>query len=461
MTAKTRGNTIQIDFTYQGERCRETIKKSPTKTNLKEAHHLHSKIVYEINAGDFDYRKYFPNSKRAQKYFSKKSGNQSVKDALLSYLDVRKRSLAFSTYSSYESAVNHHLIPTFGNYQLADLTTQLIRQWMGGLVISAKRINNVLIPLRGMLGDAFADGTIDRNPMDRIKNLKVHQEDPEPFSFEEQQRILAALPEQGKNLIQFAFWTGLRTSELIALEWGDIDRVRNTAYIQRACVRGVLKHPKTKAGKREVTLLPLALDALENQREFTFKQGKQIFHNPETNRPWSSDVKIRHPLWKNALKAAGVRYRNPYQTRHTYASMLLSAGENPAWIAKQMGHSNMQTLLRRYARWMPDHDPLAGKKIIARMSQIGHSLEKKKKKPRNSRALNGGASGTRTPDTRIMIPKIRPYTLTEILNICLYIYLFYPSASISVHIIWLIFNHNSTIINHTTYKERGYLWLLR
>jgi len=45
--------------------------------------------------------------------------------------------------------------------------------------------------------------------MDRIKNLEVRQTEPEPFTFEEQNRILAALDGQSKNLIQFAFWTGL------------------------------------------------------------------------------------------------------------------------------------------------------------------------------------------------------------------------------------------------------------
>ncbi|HKJ84069.1 MAG TPA: site-specific integrase, partial [Mariprofundaceae bacterium] len=280
-----------------------------------------------------------------------------------------------------------HLIPAFGHLELLALTTQGIRQWLGSLTVSNKRINNILIPLRGMLEDAFADGAIERNPMDRIKNLEVREEEPEPFTFEEQQRILAVLPDQGRNLIQFAFWTGLRTSELIALEWGDIDPVRDYVYVQRACVRGVIKHPKTNAGKREILLLPLALEALENQRPFTFKEGKRVFHNPETNRPWSSDIKIRYPLWAHALKAAGVRYRNPYQTRHTYASMLLSSGENPAWIARQMGHTNMQMLLRKYGRYMPDHDPLAGEKIVTRLSQLSHNWGLEKENPLHSQGV--------------------------------------------------------------------------
>jgi len=207
---------------------------------------------------------------------------------------AKKRTLADSTYASYETAVRCHLIPAFGHLELLALTTQGIRQWLGSLTVSNKRINNILIPLRGMLEDAFADGAIERNPMDRIKNLEVREEEPEPFTFEEQQRILAVLPDQGRNLIQFAFWTGLRTSELIALEWGDIDPVRDYVYVQRACVRGVIKHPKTNAGKREILLLPLALEALENQRPFTFKEGKRVFSTGHCQQPLSRRFGYRH-----------------------------------------------------------------------------------------------------------------------------------------------------------------------
>lgn len=51
---------------------------------------------------------------------------------------------------------------------------------------------------------------------------------------------------------------------------------------------------------------------------------------------------------------------NPYQTRHTYASMMLSAGEHPMWVAKQMGHADWTMIARVYGRWMPDADKLAG-----------------------------------------------------------------------------------------------------
>ena len=131
-------------------------------------------------------------------------------------------------------------------------------------------------------------------------------------------------------------------------------------------MRGVIKEPKTDAGTREVKLLQPASEALERQRAHTSLAGKEVFHHPQTGRAWVSDKAMREVYWAHALKKAGVPYRVPYQCRHTYASMMLSAGENHLWVAAQMGHADCQILYARYGRWIPDVDPLAG----ARMSEV-------------------------------------------------------------------------------------------
>lgn len=91
-------------------------------------------------------------------------------------------------------------------------------------------------------------------------------------------------------------------------------------------------------------------------------KGEEVFQNPRLERRWEGDQPIRKTLWTGILQNAGVRYRNPYQTRHTYASMMLSAGEHPMWVAKQMGHADWTMIARVYGRWMPEADILAGKK---------------------------------------------------------------------------------------------------
>jgi integrase len=153
---------------------------------------------------------------------------------------------------------------------------------------------------------------------------------------------------------------------LIAIEWQDVDFIKEVIKINRARTQaaGKPETTKTKAGEREVKLLPPALDAIFDQKKYTFLEGKQIFYNPRTDKPWTGDQPIRRTLCQPALKLAGVRYRRPYQTRHSYASYLLSSDENIAWISNQLGHSNVLVTAKVYARFMTDAAPKAGENAV-------------------------------------------------------------------------------------------------
>jgi integrase len=365
-------SSIQIDFAYQGMRHRETMKLPPTKANLLFAVNKRAAVLHEIAMGKFNYAEHFPNSRYAATLG--KLTNKTIGEALEDFLRNTKRKYEASTIRGYKSAIYHHLMPAFGKTPICKLTTNDIKDWINSLTVSGKRINNVLIPLRIVLSDAYFDGLIDSNPADRIKNVPHRYPEPNPFKKDEMQLILDNCVPQTRNLFQFAFWSGLRTSELIALEWDDIDFVKGVVRVTRASVKRIIKQPKTHAGKREVLILPLALEALERQKEFTFSIGGRIFHNPLSNAPWDIDNQIRYVGWLPALTAAGVAYRNPYQTRHTYASMLLSAGENPMWVAQQMGHADWGMIRKRYGRWIPDQNSTAGSKVIAHWSQNSHGM---------------------------------------------------------------------------------------
>jgi len=329
-------------------------------------------INYEIAAQTFNYSEHFPGSRRAIVVGA--VPNKKLGGAFDGFLQASRKSCESSTLKGYRSAIEHHLRPAFGDKYLTEVTAEHVKSWLGTLAVSNKRINNILIPLRAVMADAHSDGLIERNPLIRIKNLSSRVEEPEPFSPDEMRAILQASEPQAANLFQFAFWTGLRTSELIALEWQDIDWRKEVARVRRAFVLRQTKVPKTASGERDVKLLPPALSALKAQKPLTYLAGHRIFWNPRTSLPWETDAQIRKTAWTPALKRAGVAYRNPYQTRHTYASMMLSAGENPMWVAKQMGHKDWGMIRKRYGRLIPEVDPSAGSKIMAVWSQNGHKV---------------------------------------------------------------------------------------
>ncbi len=363
----TRNGKLWIGFVYKGVQCRESLRLDENKANLKHAERLKTLIDSEIGLNQFNYRQHFPKSKRCALFDEYRPVNATVSESLDDWFNLVEPNLSHTTAKEYKCSINHNLKPVIGDLLLADLQTRHIKQWMAQQThISAKRINNVLIPLRGMLDEAFCDGRIERNPAEKIHNLRINRKEPDPFTLDEIDKILAACKEpQHKNLFQFAFYTGLRTGELIALSWEDFDEVKQCVFIRHSTTAKQTKAPKTSASGREVTLLPPAWQALQAQKKHTQLQDKNIFFYPYRNEPWAEDAQIRERAWRPTLKYAGVRYRYPYQTRHTFACLMLTAGENPAWIAAQMGHKDWGMIRKIYARWMPSAAPDAGDKFKA------------------------------------------------------------------------------------------------
>lgn len=162
------------------------------------------------------------------------------------------------------------------------------------------------------------DELIESNPMHgwtyaRKEALK-DDADIDPFSSEEQRLMIeAANHPQYANFLQFALWTGLRTSELVAICWGDIDWQRNEIKISRAKTSAAseAEAPKTVSGNRDVRILAPAMEALLRQKQFTYIAGQQIFHDPRYDKPYTGDQVLRKSFWMPTIRKAKVRYRNP------------------------------------------------------------------------------------------------------------------------------------------------------
>ena len=367
--------SYEITFTYRGERCRERIKLKPSPTNRRRVEHHLGAIVTAIENGTFDYATTFPNSKRLFLYICKPANILTIESYLDDWLEGKEKQLKNSTHKGYTKIVNNIIIPQFKGKALSDIKRPDIRKWLAEMSCSNKNLTNIQSVLRAALQDAVNDDILEANPMYgwTYKNNEAPRkiDDVDPFTAQEQKLILAELDGQNKNMMQFFFWTGLRTSELVALNWDDINWLNNTVSINKAITQGSdkIEVPKTSSSIREVKLLKPALDALERQKQFTAFKNVEIFQNPRTGERWTGDQAIRKTVWRPALKRANIKYRRPYQTRHTYASMMLTAGESVSWLAQQMGHRDWAMLKKTYAKFIKDALPDAGEKAVAMFSE--------------------------------------------------------------------------------------------
>lgn len=358
------GETINITFTYKGVKCREPLSNlDVTPKNIKYAERTLGEIYNKIERGTFVYAEYFPRSNRLR-IFGNAAAGKTVKMYLDEYLVIcETRKLSPSTIGGYKkcrSALSAlHIFPA------SELTPAALKTWIQSQKTTLKTIRNQLSFLRSALDEAVTDGILQINPVSLVTASRYQSDKSEaessyvvdPLTPAEVDALLSAAGnKQWENLFRFAFNTGLRSSELCALRWHDLDNIAKTAHVQAASVVGVLKGTKTKAGTRKVELNSEALAALLAQKQFTFMKSEFIFSDPKTGEPWANADAIRKKAWVPTLKKAGVRYRNPYQTRHTFATRHISQGVNLFWLAGQMGHKGPEMLFRHYGSYLADYD---------------------------------------------------------------------------------------------------------
>ncbi len=358
------GETINITFTYKGVKCREPLSNLEVNNkNIKYAERTLGEIHNKIERGTFNYGEHFPRSARL-KIFGNASTGKTVKVYLDEYLVIcETRKLSPSTIGGYKKCSN--ALASLHVFPASELTPAALKTWIQSQKTTLKTIRNQLSFLRSAMDEAVTDGVLQINPVSlvtasRYQSSKTDVESDyivDPLSPAEVEALLrAAGNKQWENLFRFAIETGLRSSELCALRWRDIDFIGKTAHVQNASVVGVIKGTKTKAGTRKVELTEEALNALVCQKPFTFMKDATVFEDPKTEKPWAGADAIRKKAWVPSLRKAGIRYRNPYQTRHTFATRYISQGANLFWLAGQMGHKGPEMLFRHYGSYLKEYD---------------------------------------------------------------------------------------------------------
>lgn len=365
VTAAGERASIRIAFQFRGETCRERLKDLPgTPPNVKFAVRLRGEILNAIGRNAFNYadfaKKHFASEENARRFGFVASG-KTVGELLDEYEAAARPTLGASTWLGYKKIIDTYLRPWFGAGPVRDLTSELIEEELLGSGVVLKTARNILSVLNMTMRHARRE--LRGNPvqdvdLDLIWPLERRTSDwaPDPFPYEEMAAIFtASRDEEEADYWRAAFGTGMRPSEQIALRWPRVDLSGFRVRIEEARVLGldgdVVKGPKTDAGNRWIDLTVGAYEALQRQWERTGEAGGHVFLDARYGEPWAGEKALRKRFTR-ICKAAGVRYRNPYQTRHTFGSTMLAAGHQPLRVAGWMGHEGPEMLYRNYARWI-------------------------------------------------------------------------------------------------------------
>ena len=363
-----------FDFQWKGKRRREQTTLEDTPQNRKRAEQVLRALLVDMDRGEFSYRKFFPSSPAA--------AEGDVSAATTKVVDkAEPASVQSPTFASFVATwqvenevrwrrttrelmrmiVDRHLLPAFGDKPIASITRADVLGFRAefakrdgkrkGTLVSPKTVNDTMGVLKSILDEAAARFTF-ASPCQNIKRLKPAKVDVQPFTLGEVQRLIAACRADYRDYVTVRAFTGLRTGEANGLRWSCVDFERREILVRETFTHGERDDTKTDASRREVKMSPPVYEALRRLRAqapdatgyvFCSVAGEPIDNANFCNRVW-------YPL----LRHLGLARRRPYQLRHTAATLWLLAGENPLWIARQLGHANTEMLFRVYARWVKD-----------------------------------------------------------------------------------------------------------
>ncbi|WP_208373104.1 tyrosine-type recombinase/integrase [Helicobacter pylori] len=214
-------------------------------------------------------------------------------------------------------------------------------------------IHNLNANLKSFLEFCEQERFLEKSPYFSV-TLKNAQEAKaiEPFNLEEIKTLIEnAQSLRLKAFLVVAFFTGLRTGEQLALMWEDIDFNEKTITINKSLNElGTITTPKNKPSVREVDLLEPVENILKELQKSEPEDKKFIF----ISMPKRTTMFQR--AFRALLKALNLKDRKLYTTRHTFASLMLSQGEEPMWVSKTLGHKDLNTTYKTYSHYIPKQD---------------------------------------------------------------------------------------------------------
>jgi len=402
-----------LDFYAYGVRCREQTELIDNRANRKLLSKLEENVKSALADGTYRHKDFFPSSKRIQEVETARiltSPSHSTQSSQVpitpthnpntklqsNFLTILFSDFANQWYSEMEvgwkrshrtttrGILDNVLIPEFGNKQVHEIKKADILSFRSTLAktpgvknkdsLSASRINHVMTPLRMILTEA-SDRYTFSPAFINIKPLKVGKTDVQPFTIDEVQDIIRTVRSDFRNYYIVRFFTGMRTGEIDGLKWQYVDFERRTISIKETIVNSYEETPKTGESERDIQMSQMVFDALLAQHKVT-GHFTYVFST-------SADTPIAHRniskrVWYPLLRLLGLKKRIPYQTRHTYATLMLASGEAPEWIARQMGHSTTEMLFRVYSRFIPNltrQDGSAFERLMAaQMQSLPHPV---------------------------------------------------------------------------------------
>lgn len=284
------------------------------------------------------------------------------------------------TVEQYRNRLGLRVLPLIGSLPLTAITRETVRTLIGELArvgnrrtpgrpLSRGTISETLRTLSAILSTAEEDLLIPRNPVRRMGKYLAQSgaeeaEVVEVFTREELRRLLEIAERDCPEYYPFILClarTGMRLGEAMALEGRDLDFQSRVILVRRSRRRGRVSEPKNGRA-RYLDMSAQLAEVLRSLRTLQEAEAvvngtappERVFSTPRGTP--IEEVAFRTRVWAPLLRRVGLRYRKPHTLRHTFATLLIEAGEPLTYVQQQLGHHSPAFTLKVYGHLLPRGD---------------------------------------------------------------------------------------------------------
>jgi len=291
-----------------------------------------------------------------------------LKELVNHYSQTELPRLAYSSQKAYQSYMRTRILPAWGNHQLNQIKAVAVENWLASLPLadgSRAKIRNILC---GLFSHAVRWEFAERNPIIHVRQKTQRAKQPVVLTNAEITKLLSELGEPARTAVFVALTTGLRVSELLALQWQDVDFSNNTITPARGIVENHIGGLKTVASAAPVPASDAVTAVLAAWRERTLysKPTDWVFPSPRMGgtQPYWQTALMRKVIWP-AAKRAGITKRIGWHTfRRSLATLLIGECAPVRLTQEMMRHANARITLELYAQsTMPAKQDLQAKLI--------------------------------------------------------------------------------------------------
>jgi integrase len=274
--------------------------------------------------------------------------DMTVEELAADWLEHKEQHVRGSTLADYKSVYEGHLEKHIKDRLIFEVRPLELQRLIDGMAARPRTANKALTILKSMFRQAVIWNYLEASPASELKRIPEKHTERPFLTVEEASKLLSVLKGRDRLLVYTALVTGLRSGELAALTWQDIEG--NLIRVRRSYRDGVFSPPKTVYGRRDVIIpkdLAEQLEAVRGRPHYLVFPDEPYGPLPR----WKMIKQILRPALKRASIEKEIRF---HDLRHTYATWCISQGESVKFVQEQLGHSTPEFTMARYGHLAPD-----------------------------------------------------------------------------------------------------------